>query len=195
MLGWIFSRLGSLGDTLAPIFLHPMVSRHYYGSELLREVNESQPIALIDSRDVIFWSDPFERLDGRHLIVAEEDTCIEENEFTLWWMRQLSRALSFDMTAMLSKAVICGGVTLGTAGCLRTYLGAFVKAATSSGMVIGASGGFDQGLHNILLRSKAIAEAAILPVGNSLIAHLCGNWSEVFNLDIERGVVKRRMVL
>jgi hypothetical protein len=189
--GLLLSRLGKIGQVLAPTILHPGISRKFYAYDLLRKAANSRKVALIDSRDVIIQNDPFERFDGSCLIVAEEETTILENGSTNAWIRQLGRALPINMASILPKKVICAGVTLGTADCMRTYLRAMIEATTSTGRVIGMSGGFDQGLHNILLRKGINAKVNVLPVGNALIENLGGNWSDTFNLDLKRGLVAK----
>jgi len=189
LFGYAIGRMGRFSEIVLPMILHPMLGRYFYASKLLREVNDRRFIALIDSRDVVFQSDPFDGLNRVALLVAEEDTSVAENGATRSWITQLSRCLDTVLEDILPKPVICAGVTLGTAAIMRKYLKAFTHSAMLGGGVIGATAGFDQGLHNIILRRGSIPEVDILPVGNTLITHLCGNWAELFDLDLNRGVI------
>lgn len=122
-------------------------------------------------------------------LLERKNTTVVENGATRSWIDQIGRFHKIDLERLHKLPVICAGVTLGPAVIVRRYLDAFADLARSAAGIVGGSAGFDQGIHNIVLREKRVPNVQILKVGNTLVGHLCSNWAEVFDLDLTRGLV------
>jgi len=125
--------------------------------------NPKQWILLIDARDTIFQTEPFERVprrtadddDGGMLIFFGENadaTSLGKSKYNRKWLTLAYGTWVADELA--SKPTICSGSTMGEQSAIDAYLRAEVAESDESKTVIF---GADQGFHNYLYYSNKLA--------------------------------------
>jgi len=132
--------------------------------------NPTNWILLIDARDTIFQTTPFEKVprratttntngkeDGGMLIFFGENadvTSLGKSKYNRRWLTLAYGEKVAD--AFISKPTICSGSTMGEQSAIETYLRAEVAESDESKTVIF---GADQGFHNYLYYSNKLSNA------------------------------------
>lgn len=175
------------GPWFHALFLHIALARYVYALSLLRK--DSSDFALVsDSRDVVFQSNPFEGI-GECLVTGEEPISIGACPINSGWMRTVYGQPMLDQLA--AWPVLCSGVTLGPLPILRQYLSAMVAEMMRLAPQLYFTAGYDQAIHNKLLRLAAPAPLRISPNGLRHIATLHYSKLDEFQFDPEAGLLTR----
>ena len=138
-------------------------------------------VVLTDATDVVFQADPFHLID-HGLYTAEESAryTLGSHASNAMWVRETyGEAI---LRSLSDSRVVCSGVTMGTTEAIISYLELMV--AESAGRLGSARlnelrkkhgrdlcRGLDQGLHNVLVRTRLQATASVLPSGRSAVFH------------------------
>jgi len=133
---------------------------HKYLTNLTKsETNCIKYVALSDSRDVIFQSDPFIEsaailqekggvifsLEGGY----KSNKTISECKYNTYWITKcFGQAILDDIS---SRPISCSGVTFGTLPGIMNYLTTLVHISVVGGPNCSSEGGIDQGIHNYMV--------------------------------------------
>ena len=138
-------------------------------------------LVLADASDVIFQADPFP-LITHGLYTAEESASytLGSHRANAMWVSELFGEAT--LSALADGHVLCSGLTMGTVSAISAYL-ELMAAETSQRLTPPRLNelrqrhgrdicrGLDQGIHNVLVRSKLSRLATVLPSGRSVIFH------------------------
>jgi hypothetical protein len=120
-------------------------------------------VILSDTRDVVFQGDP-------GAICGPEDLCffLESGHTTIadcpWNSRWLRTGFGDSALAELGGfAISCSGVTVGGAARIADYIATLVQIATDCSAEAQALKGFDQAVHNVILRKNLIDGIRLVP--------------------------------
>ncbi len=124
-------------------------------------------VLITDIRDVFFQCDPFDYgyKDCLYSFAEYRNISIQSNKANLKWIKAAYPS-SFITSELLSKPVICAGVTIGNYKRIILYLEAMTNEIIRVAPHIGAYMGPDQGIHNYLIWNKKIKNVIILNNNN-----------------------------
>ena len=152
-------------------------------------------IVLADATDVVFQADPFPLVE-HGLYTAEEAASytLGSHAANAMWVRETYGDATLGSIA--DRRVVCSGLTMGTARAIRSYLelmaseGAKRLSAARLDELRRKHGrdlcrGFDQGIHNVLMRTTLGSTVTILPSGLAALFNgnemRCGSDVELLN--------------
>lgn len=139
-------------------------------------------------RDVVFQKNPFSGPALESLEVFEEAPrfCLESEVHNRRWIQEF---YGESVLKMLGKhLVICSGVTVGKRSEILSYL----DKMTDSLSRYYASTGFDQAVHNYLLRTLNVPDWLIRKFGDGRVIHVgTAAWNDL-SLDASGNVVNDR---
>ena len=142
--------------------------------ELLRRLGTNvSKVVLSDASDVVFQGSPFSLIE-RGLYTAEESRAytLGTHRPNAFWVRELYGAL--QLAAVGAMPVLCSGVTMGTGTAVLRYLEMMAEESalrlrperlTELRQAHGRDlcRGFDQGMHNVLVRTRLRDVTTVLP--------------------------------
>lgn len=167
------------------LFLHVALARYFYALILLEE-NSSEYVLLCDSRDVVFQRNPFKGADGR-LVTGEEAIKIMDCPINSRWIRKV---YGKSMVERLGRhRVLCSGVTYGPWETARKYLEAMVTETARLAPALYFQDGYDQAIHNKLLRIDTPTPLRISACGTRHVATLHYSKIREFRIDPEAGLL------
>jgi hypothetical protein len=143
-----------LDRLLAPTYMHPHCSRHFFYEPYLREcAGHYRHILLTDVRDVIFQADPFafEPADGLHLFREDSRFTIGTCQFNIDTMR-----LGFGekmLAKMHDQPVYCAGTILGTTAAVQEHVSIVIDLLCRAKQ----RQTIDQAAHNVALQQPRTA--------------------------------------
>lgn len=124
------------------------------------EANEFNRVFISDVRDVVFQRDPFDGpwVEGLNCTLEDRRMTIGKCPYNSHWIRghQGREAVA----SVADGPISCSGTTLGDHGAILRY----VKTMTKGLVPFGGGeqmGGYDQGLHNVLLHTGGLGEVAL----------------------------------
>ncbi len=128
--------------------------RFFIALQLIRAYKKSfSNILLTDSRDVVIQTDPFGLIDGK-LVSGLEPATIRNEHYTASWIEGIyGREILHKMS---DSAVVCSGVTLGSAKEVENYLSKMCSEMWRLLPKIIFKEGCDQGFHDYLIFEKQI---------------------------------------
>jgi hypothetical protein len=112
--------------------------------------NYYRNVLLTDTRDVIFQRDPFTEISTKMLWCGEEPILMKDCEINKAWYVQAYLTAGFERIA--TYPVLCSGVTGGPRAKVEEYLEAMCRAILQVGSRIVLHPGYDQAIHNHILR-------------------------------------------
>jgi hypothetical protein len=123
---------------------------------------------LTDIRDVFFQADPFGKVKPDRLSVFEETPIVPlgKEPFNSKWIKTLFGSECFD--AMSDYSIICSGVTIGGTEAVINYLD---RMATYL-IRFHEPNGYDQGIHNYLVRNDLVSRADVYCFGDGPVLNL-----------------------
>ena len=129
-------------------------ARYFWAAEYCERVNVTQykKVMLCDSRDVVVQSDVFDKVDDVRFVTGAEEKRIGECHFN---QAEIYDYYGPDILRMLSdQVIVCSGVSLGS----RKFVLEYLRAMTQEVRRINkpASEGYDQSIHNYLVRTNAL---------------------------------------
>lgn len=177
-LGWLHRRLpawvaGSrpadglrlaLMTRVAGWFHHPACSRYFHYYRFLRRRAAHYDLVLTtDVRDVVFQADPFaqEWRPTQGQVVLEHAALLGQEPGNDLWIR-----IGFDdsgLQALRGQRVSCSGTTLAPAVQMQAYLAAMVRELGLRTHRFSGLDGVDQGVHNWLYWTGALAGFTAIP--------------------------------
>lgn len=150
---WKRSRfLRGVVETIAPYLVGIMATRFFMARSYLRKRSSRySAVLLIDSRDVIFQSNPLDNFEGG-LLVGEEPCLIKNEDFNRKWLQSIYGDSPQTLDALWPKNIICAGVTMGTTAQILAYLDRMCAEFIEQFPQLAYEGGGDQAIHNKILR-------------------------------------------
>jgi hypothetical protein len=127
--------------------------------------DENQPILLSDTRDVVLQGDPFQGLPSEKLFCGEEPVLLANCSGNALWYR-----CAYGSDALLragSNNVLCSGVIGGSRSRIMEYLECMCEEILRVGRRIVWAAGYDQALHNHLIRQGGIGHLFTVEPWNS----------------------------
>ena len=152
--------------------------------ELLRvgRVANASKVVLADASDVVFQSDPFALIKEDRLYTAEEAASytVGSHMANAMWVRETFGETTLQRLAQ--QRVVCSGLTMGSGAAVGNYLEHMVaESATRLGVARldelkrkhgrDLCRGLDQGLHNVLVRTRLAPTTTVLPSRRSALFH------------------------
>ncbi len=142
--------------SISSFFLSVACSRYYYYYKFLCQKKFKYEFVLFsDIRDVLFQSNPFDKLNGNEtvLFAMEHETCLlGKDSSNSRWIKHLYK--KEEIEKIENFVVSCSGTTLARKGYYENYLTEMIlETAKQTHKIVGAFG-FDQGIHNYLLRTN-----------------------------------------
>ncbi len=152
--------------------------------ELLRggRAANASKVVLADASDVVFQADPFALIERGRLYTAEEAASytVGSHAANAMWVRETFGDAT--LRSIAHRPVVCSGVTMGSAAAVRGYLEQMVAESDAR---LGAERldelrrrhgrdlcrGLDQGLHNVLVRTRLAPTTTVLASGRSALFH------------------------
>lgn len=149
---------------------HCMAARFYlYRCYLNRiECAHYDCVMITDVRDVVFQRDPFEGMPDGEFLAFEEHSSLrlaDQRENALWIKSMFGEAVLNDLG---NHPVICAGVSMGTLSGMKRYLAEMTQILALHHEPFG----YDQGVHNFILRKSRVDGAQIFPFGKGIVMHL-----------------------
>ena len=160
---------------------HTMCNRYMLYWDYLDQQPEVERVMLTDVRDVYFQSDLFGERWGEGVNVSLEDGrgSIGAGEFGITdtkydhvtargrpmrgvnasWIRRLYG--DDVLEAVADNPISCAGVTFGNRGPLMAYLQAMIREIAKLTVRIAGGQGYDQGIHNVVLRTGRVQAATV----------------------------------
>jgi hypothetical protein len=126
-------------------------------------------VLLSDSRDVVFQSDPF-AIAPKTVLSGQEDLSIGDSHCNAQWIEESYGPQTLQQIKNLPVA--CSGVQIGPRKAMLAYLRRMCEEAVRLAPKVAFRVGFDQGIHNWLLRCGDCSELAAEPNGSPVIATL-----------------------
>lgn len=117
---------------------------------LRQEPGAYSNLLIADTRDVYFQSDPFADQASKPIFTGEESLRMGKCQVNGDWFVQVFGADQYDR--IKEHWIICSGVTGGGYGAMGEYLRAFCQVIFDAGNRIVRANGYDQAVHNYLLR-------------------------------------------
>ncbi|MGA7723639.1 MAG: hypothetical protein WCA95_00050 [Opitutaceae bacterium] len=160
---------------IAPLFHHIACARYcFYYRYLWTHRNHYDHILIADCRDVIFQTNPFLRAKGECLKCFLEGSkySIQSEQWNAAWVEDIygSRVLA----QIGDDYVSCSGVTIGPTESLLGYLGYMIDEISRATVRINGCAGYDQGIHNYLIRSKTLKAVELCGNGEDLVLTMSG---------------------
>ncbi|MBS1647827.1 MAG: hypothetical protein JST67_10850 [Bacteroidetes bacterium] len=170
--------------SVSSFFLSVACSRYYYYYKFLSQQNFKYDAVLFsDVRDVVFQSNPFEKLkdDDSILFALEHKTCLLGTDpSNSRWVKHLYS--TNEINKIKNYIVSCSGTTLARKNYYESYLAEMIKeTAKQTHKIIGAYG-FDQGIHNYLLRINAFKKYSLQYNGEGIYCTMLTTPSDEFKL-------------
>lgn len=157
--------------------IHIADSRYLHARRLLARgrFDRYERILLTDVRDVVFESDPFEKV-GHGLHTGLENRTIKDLTPNSWWINRLLESWR-EIDTIRDQTTICSGVTIGGREAAVGYLDLMgeqiLEALPVLAFEFGPQFGYDQGIHNCILRGSHHLPLTLKENGSSdLIATL-----------------------
>ena len=130
------------------------LARYFWAVDYCERVDIGQykKVMLCDSRDVVVQSDVFDKVDDVRFVTGAEEKRIGECHFN---QAEIYDYYGPDILRMLSdQVIVCSGVSLGS----RKFVLEYLRAMTQEVRRINkpASEGYDQSIHNYLVRTNAL---------------------------------------
>lgn len=169
---------------LHTMFLPIASSRYAYALSIVRNASQDR-VLLCDSRDVVFQANPFEDLDDR-LHCGEESILIGNCPINSKWMHSVYSEAVFNEIAR--HPVLCSGVTLGSKKTVTAYLNSMVSEMLNIAGRLYFAPGYDQAVHNKLLRLDCANTLKSSKNGGPLIATLHYSSLDEFGFDDSSGL-------
>ena len=140
--------------TIGRYSLQIAIERYLIALEITRSLGkDASNILLSDSRDVVFQSDPFDWIQGEVLSGLEfEEMTLERCKFNSAWIRNLYGDECLRQIG--ANRIVCSGVTMGPVEQMERYLVEMCSEIWRKLHELKFSSGFDQGIHNYLIRTK-----------------------------------------
>ncbi|WP_309398489.1 hypothetical protein [Cerasicoccus maritimus] len=113
-------------------------------------------VLLADTRDVFFQADPFDHQSDKPIFTGEE--CLEMGKCQVngdWYVQVFGED---EYRQIGEKLILCSGVTGGEFEAMGDYLRAFCQVIFDAGNRIVRANGYDQAVHNHLLRFTPMGE-------------------------------------
>lgn len=163
LISWILMRVlapfrherfvGRLCSMIAQRLYPPSETRYLHYLHFLHNNPQYSRILISDVRDVLFQTDPFVQLPEAGLSVSMEiaDYNIEDEPYNAGWIRALYGQTMLDKVG--SNPVSCSGVSYADRSSMLNYLHLMAREILGMGFkaTTTALGGYDQGIHNVLL--------------------------------------------
>lgn len=152
-------RFSRLGPILQQAAWGVAVARYFWYRDWLaaNPGDRYQPILLTDTRDVVFQRDPFLSLPNDRLFCGVEPICMAECMInSVWYREAYCREL---LERIAEEPVLCSGVIGGPRYLVARYLEAICLEIQRIGFRILWSSGYDQAVHNHLLRNTPLGQA------------------------------------
>lgn len=134
-------------------WLHVALSRYVYAAEIIGSYsNKDVKVMMADIRDIVFQGNPFELIKADStLIMGVESITIAEQVHNKEWLETLYPEAYNELC---DHRIICSGFTLGNKDAVLEYLDAMVDELKAKFAKVVLALGFDQGIHNYLVRSN-----------------------------------------
>jgi hypothetical protein len=150
------------GEILCQAAFGVAIARYFWYRKWLEDNPgpPDQPILLTDTRDVVFQQDPFQKMRHNKMFCGAEPILLGKCGANSRWYET-----AYGKEALKSiedKPVLCSGVIGGPRELVSKYLGIMCREICDIGHQILWSSGFDQALHNHLLRNTDIGNYFIL---------------------------------
>lgn len=159
--------------------------RHIVIHDLFRSWNlEQERVLLVDSRDLVFQSDPFSG-DWPHLWSGEEDKRIGDCSLNSFWLHRAGGPEALQKAK--HHLIVCAGVIGGQADRIRQYLQRSSAVVEGLACQVALDDG-DQGIHNNLVRLSPDLGFTVLRNGSPLVANV--SYTMPDDLIIEHGQVR-----
>lgn len=131
---WLFAKLYRVAPTnwvplrlflgsIGVFFLHIVGGRFYYHYKyLLKNKEKYQNVFLTDVRDVLFQSNPFEKLNSKKVLFYAEDRTLKigQEQVNNLWLNKYYDKETVDF--LKDKSIICSGTILGPVDGIIRYL-------------------------------------------------------------------------
>ncbi len=163
------SRATELQEKLAQYFWNVQSSRYlHYRDYLVKNRKKYHWVMLTDVRDVIFQADPFswDLPSGLHVFEEYPEVSLGEQTANRNWIEALYG--KEELKNLKDYPIVCSGVTIGTIDSMISYLNEMSnEIAKKSGPV-----GFDQGVHNYLVRNNRLSNLHIHEFNQGPVVHI-----------------------
>ena len=190
---------------------HTMCNRYMLYWDYIDQHRDIKRVMLTDVRDVYFQSDLFAEPwprgvnvsleDGRGSIGAGEhgitDTKYDHvtargvklRGVNASWIRRLYGETVVERVAQ--HPISCAGVTFGTREPLQRYLRAMIREIARLTVRINAGQGYDQGIHNVVLRTGSVPDATVHENGVGPVYTVHSVPDDELPLDAQNQVLRR----
>lgn len=187
------SCLGKLARWAACRLHPPSETRYIHYLDFLRSQAHFSRILISDVRDVVFQRDPFELLPEEGLAVSMEVPAytLATEPYNAGWIRNLYGEEALARVG--DKPVSCSGVSYGERTAMEAYLEKMTQEIMSMtyGAIRKTMGGYDQGIHNVLLHTGQLVDAIRLTSLSSAVATVNGLEKDTLRFDARGMLINR----
>jgi hypothetical protein len=160
----------------ASAWFHPVMSeRHFLYRNYLQSVGiVYSHVILSDVRDVIFQTNPdlWYSAAALNSFLEPPGVTLAGESHNAYWIRRLYGTST--LAAIGHHRVSCAGVVHGTLDGITTYLDASTAELSRHTTTVAGENGFDQGVHNFLLRSRGLEGVHVWENGEGLVLNMHG---------------------
>ncbi len=135
--------------TIADALLFPSVCRYLWFAEYIKGVDDDAWVIMSDTKDVIFQGDPTNGCDPTRLHTGVEEQLFRDCVTNTSWLKYVYPKSAGDLSA---SRVICSGFSFGKSRVVEEYLEKMVGEILRLAPKIVFQHGYDQAIHNHLLR-------------------------------------------
>jgi hypothetical protein len=177
---------------------HVALARYLHARRLLATSHfQYERVLLTDIRDVVFQADPFKRT-GHGLHTGLENKQVRDTTPNTWWIDRLLEDWS-HIDTIRDQITICSGVTIGSREAIVDYLelmtGQILEKLPVHAFDFSEQFGFDQGIHNYILRGSHSLPMTLEENGVSdLIATLDNSNLDEFHFNEEGELCNREHI-
>ncbi len=134
------------------------VARFFWYLDWLNKVQLTahDNVLLSDTRDVVFQRDPFEHMGSRRLFCGLEAPLMKDCEINSRWLK--TGYPYQDLSTLLNQRVLCSGLIGGPGDLILQYLTSLCAELARVGLNILRASGYDQAVHNYLLRTTELGK-------------------------------------
>jgi hypothetical protein len=176
-------------DTPYWMICHVQVGRYIRYGELLRPASRPfERILLTDVSDVMFQANPFAGLPDGQLLCFQEESghLIGGDETNSRWVEQIFGPEGLQLVK--DKPISCSGTTIGSHLAILTYIDQMLSCANPAVLDEHRTyRGHDQGIHNYLLHTGALAGARLVPNGEFVLT--MGTMTDESFRRVQRGII------
>lgn len=152
---------------ISTLFLSIACSRYYYYYKYINNNRKHNRILLTDVRDVVFQRNPFEiqQPEGIYLAIENTEIMLKNDSSNTRWIKNMYG--KSELNKIGDAHVSCSGTTMGDENNIINYLKKMIIELSKVNYKIAGRFGYDQGVHNYLLRNNNFKNVNFMYNGES----------------------------